>query len=275
MVAAVDREFDDAIRAGGVVTILEPRAAPKHTVFVAFSPVALRPLPHIASHVLRAIGRKSHPCILACLRRTLAPALLRVTPLLRELFSPRITAPIHAARGLFPLLLAWQPFAGPFGIGRGAVPTHIDHRMILVPPLDGKPAFSLRYPVLLLPVSTMEVDPFRASFPPVSALVQKPAELLVGHRETVDPEALAYRGHAQIGLLLPSIDELPRGDIDHAVFQARIVRVVPLEQMVHEADDGIGQGALWGLSFNQQRRQLARHEEFHHRLDRKSVVWGK
>src|ERR1039458_1483199 len=113
MVAAVDREFDDAIRAGGVVTILEPRAAPKHTVFVAFSPVALRPLPHVASHVLRAIGRKSHPCILACLRRTLVPALLRVTPLLGELLSPRIAAPINPPRALLPLLLAREPASPP------------------------------------------------------------------------------------------------------------------------------------------------------------------
>src|ERR1039458_3830652 len=124
-----------AIRAGGDETIVVPRAAPKHTVLIFLRPPALRPLPHVAGHVLRAIGRKAHLRILACLRRALAPALRRVTPLLRELLSPGITPPIDAARGLLPLLLGWQPFAGPSGIGCGAVPTHIDHRMILVPPL--------------------------------------------------------------------------------------------------------------------------------------------
>src|ERR1035437_1945812 len=146
-----------------------PRAAPNHTAFAAFSPVALCPLPHVAGHVFRAIGRKPRLCILAYLRRALAPALKRVAPLLRELLSPRITAPIHAARGLLPLLLAWQPFPGPFGIGRGAVPTHTDHRMILVLSLDGKPALSLRTPALLLHVSAQEVDPLHASFRPVAA----------------------------------------------------------------------------------------------------------
>src|ERR1035437_4093872 len=106
-----------------------PRAAPNDTSFAAFSPVALCPLPHVAGHVLRAIGRKPRLCILAYLRRALAPALPRVTPLLRKLLSPRIPAPVDAPRGLLPLLLRWQLFIGPFGRGRRAVPTHKDHRM--------------------------------------------------------------------------------------------------------------------------------------------------
>src|ERR1022692_1670261 len=271
-VEAVVRASDVAIRAGGEVTNVAPRAAPKHTVFFFLQPQAVGPFPDIPRHLLRAIRRPPRLSVLAHLRSALDPALGRVTPLLRELLAPRIAPAIDAPRGLLPLLFRGEPFAGPFGIGCRAVPTHKDYRVILIPSLHREPALAPGNSALFLLVSALKIDPLRAPFFPVSALVQEPAELAVGDRKAIDPESLADGGHAQVRLLLPAENERPRGDIHHAIFQALLVSVLRRHQVMHEPHDGIIQLARGDLAAEQRRRHLLGHKEFHERLMRELVI---
>src|ERR1035438_8896568 len=118
----------------------------------------------------------------------------------RSCSHPKATTTIIATIApIRPFLLRGQPFAGPSRIGRCAVPAHVDRRMILITPLHRKPALSSGNPALLLLVRTLELDPLRTPFFLVSALIQKPAELCVGDRETVDPKSFAGFAHAQVG----------------------------------------------------------------------------
>src|ERR1022692_3458275 len=270
--AAEVRVNEVAKRAGGVVTIEVPRAAPKHTVFFFLQPQAVGPFPDVARHLLRAIGRSPRFSVLTHLRSALDPALGRVTPLLRELLAPRIAPAIDAPRGLLPLLFRGEPFAGPFGIGCRAVPTHKDYRMIPIPSLHREPALAPGNSALFLLVSALKIDPLRAPFFPVSALVQEPAELAVGDRKAIDPESLADGGHAQVRLLLPAENKRPRGDINHAICKALLIAVLRRYQVMHEPDDGLIQLACRDLAPQQCLRHLLRHEEFHERLMRELVI---
>src|ERR1022692_2799997 len=289
VVVAVVREH--ATRAGEA-TVEVPSAAPSHTVVGVLPQKAAGPFPNIPSHILRAIRRTPQLPVPVHRRSALDPALSCVTPLVRELLAPWIAPAVDAARGLLPLLLRGQPFAGPFGIGCRAVPAHIDHRMILIPSLHRESALAPGNPAFLfhIHVSPLEIDPLRALFFLVSALVQELAELRVGHREMVDPKSFADRGHLQIAFRFRTENEQPRGDINHAICKALLIAVLRRYQqrladsmalliavlrryqVMHEPDDGLIQLACRDLAPQQCLRHLLRHEEFHERLMRELVI---
>ena len=76
----------------------------------------------------------------------------------------------------------------------------------------------------------------------------------------------------QIAPFLVAENERPRGNINHAIFQALHVAVLGRHQVMHEPYDGIIQLARRDLVPEQRRRHLLRYEEFHERLVRELVI---
>src|ERR1022692_3475672 len=133
---AVVREFAAATRAGGEVTSVDPRAAPKHTAFFFLRPQAFGPLPDVPRHVetpIRADPVGVHPY-----RRCLArPSLRCVAPRRVELIAPRIF-PLYAScrvpRGrTFPFLLRGQPESrsAPPAEKARFMPVYIQRRLVV------------------------------------------------------------------------------------------------------------------------------------------------